>query len=181
MFFTRGRRSVAQKQQQTQAQTTRKAATRQYFDFLDVLWGGQIAVVSHDSPRAQTCTSDGPGLQEHHETTPREEERMKRVGEKANLVDPAVRGPAEGWWSWERGLGGTPKFWTHPENFEHTPHRHTTPHNGGSLTGWSWARVPCTEGPWPRKQDLSNKLSRRAAPLAKVSWGQGWFAKVWEN
>ena len=26
---------------------------------------------------------------------------------------------------------------------------------------------------------MSYKLSRRAAPLAKVFWGQGWFAKVW--
>ena len=26
---------------------------------------------------------------------------------------------------------------------------------------------------------MSNKLSRRAVPLAKVFCGQGWFAKVW--
>ena len=26
---------------------------------------------------------------------------------------------------------------------------------------------------------MSNKLSRRAAPLANVFWGQGWFAQVW--
>ena len=38
---------------------------------------------------------------------------------------------------------------------------------------------PSQGGPWPKKQDMSNKLSRRAAPLAKVFWGQGWFAKVW--
>ena len=38
---------------------------------------------------------------------------------------------------------------------------------------------PSQAGPWPKKQDASNKLSRRAAPLAKVFWGQGWFPKVW--
>ena len=71
------------------------------------------------------------------------------------------------------------------ENFEHTPHRHTTPqhntpqHNTTtttrhtthrrSRTGWSWAREgPSQGGLWPQNQDMSNKLSRRAAPLAKV-------------
>ena len=47
--------------------------------------------------------------------------------------------------------------------------RHTTQHNRGSRTGWSWAREgPSQGGLWPKNQDMSNKLSRRAAPLAKV-------------
>ncbi len=109
-------------------------------------------------------------------------------------------GPAEG----ER-----PNFERTHENFEHTPHLHTTPHtphhttphqhhthnttqhnttqqrhttqhNGGSRTLWSWARgVLRREVHGPKKQDMSNKLSRRAALLAKVFWGQGWFVKVW--
>ena len=71
------------------------------------------------------------------------------------------------------------------------PHRHTTPHNTtqhntaqhhtsphnlhrevlgrGSCAGWSWARLMA------KKQDHEQQLSGRAAPLAKVSWAQGWF------
>ena len=59
-----------------------------------------------------------------------------------------------------------------------TQQRHTTQHNGGSRTGWSWARGLAGRS-MAQKQDMSNKLSRRAAPLAKFFWGQGWFAKVW--
>ena len=50
-----------------------------------------------------------------------------------------------------------------------------TPHNTtGCRTRWSWAKGgPSQRSPWPIKQDMSNKLSRRAAPLAKVFWDQG--------
>ena len=65
--------------------------------------------------------------------------------------------------------GERPNFGRTHENFEHTPHRQKTQHKGGPSQG----------GPWPKKQDMSNKLSRRAAPLAKVFWVQGWFANFW--
>ena len=45
---------------------------------------GGAAGVSHDSPRAQTCTFEGTGLQKHHQnSTKRPPQRMKfSVGEK---------------------------------------------------------------------------------------------------
>ena len=77
------------------------------------------------------------------------------------------RGPAE-------GSGERPNFGRTHENFEHTPHRHTTTqHNTTTPHRW----IPHRS--WPKKQDMSNKLSRRAAPWAKVFGGQGWFAQVW--
>ena len=60
--------------------------------------------------------------------------------------------------------GERPNFGRTHENFEHTPHRHTTTTTHevlgkrGSIAGWSMAQ----------NQDMSNKLSQRAAPLAKV-------------
>ena len=82
-------------------------------------------------------------------------------------------GPAE-------GSRGSAQIWDAPTKILNT-HRTDTPdtpdpqHNDGSRTAWSWARrVPRREV--PKKQDMSNKLSRRAAPLA--IWVQGWFAKV---
>ena len=145
------------------------------------------AGVSHDSPRAQKCTFEGPGLQSHHQNStkrpPREEERMKIVageGKKERNFGRSGGGESGGGKSGER-----PKFGRTDENFEHTPHRHTTPqqqrhttqHNGGSRTGWSWAGGSLAgRSMAPKKKDMRNKL---AAPLAKVFWGQGWFAKVW--
>ena len=44
-------------------------------------------------------------------------------------------------------------------------------HNGGSCTGWSWARgVPRREVHGPKNKNMSNKLSRGGAPLANVFW-----------
>ena len=43
---------------------------------------GGAAGVSHDSPRAQTCTFEGPGLQKHQQNStkgPQRERRMKRA------------------------------------------------------------------------------------------------------
>ena len=63
-------------------------------------------------------------------------------------------GPAE-------GSRGSAQILDAHENFEHTPHRHTTPHRvvlGKGERGLS------QESPWSKKQDMSNKLSRRAAP-----------------
>ena len=59
-----------------------------------------------------------------------------------------------------------------------TPHHNTTQHNTTTTTqrGIPHRVVlgkggPSQGGPWPKKQDMSNKLSRRAAPLAKVFLG----------
>ena len=83
-----------------------------------------------------------------------------------------------------RESGDRPNLGRTHENFEDTPHRHTnttTTHHTtqwGIRTKWSWARRGLSQrSPWPKKQDM--KLSRRAAPLAKVSWVQRWFEKVW--
>ena len=83
---------------------------------------------SHYSPRAQKCTSEGPGFQSHHQIStkrpPREKEERKlwREREKKSeiLGGPAEGGPAEGVrrrGESRRGVGGAPKFWTHPRKF----------------------------------------------------------------
>ena len=90
-----------------------------------------------------------------------------------------------------RGVGGgsgggesgeRPNLGRTHENFEHTAptHHNTTQHNttttthhttqGGSRRVVLGKGGPSQGGPWPKKQDMSNKLSRRAAPLAKVFW-----------
>ncbi len=60
-------------------------------------------------------------------------------------------------------------------------HRTDTPHNTTGDPAQGGKGGPSQGGPWPKKQDMSNKLSRRAAPLAKVLWGQRWFSKVWAH
>ena len=42
---------------------------------------GGAAGVSHDSPRAQTCTFEGPGLQKHNQNSTKkdQQEREKRI------------------------------------------------------------------------------------------------------
>ena len=165
--------------------------------------GGRLPVkfrswVSHDSPRAQTCTFEGPGLQSHHQNStkrpPREEERMKTVAGEGKKKREIWGGPVEEEWGEgvrRRGSQGErPNLGRTHENFEHTPHRHNTPHhttpqhNTTQHNTTQQHRVvlgkggPSQGGPWPKKQDMSNKLSRRAAPLAEFFWGQGWFAKV---
>ena len=71
-------------------------------------------------------------------------------------------------WSGGGESGERPNFGRTDENFEHTPHRHTTPqqqrhttqHNGGSRTRWSWARGSLARRSMAqKKQDMSNKLS----------------------
>ena len=70
-------------------------------------WALKPAGVSHDSPRAQTCTLEGPGLQKHHQNStrrPPEREREKKSengdgrGKKQReiLGGLAEGGPAEG-------------------------------------------------------------------------------------
>ena len=71
-----------------------------------VVWspgGPEAAGVSHDSPRAQTCTFEGPGLQSHHQNStkrpPREEEKnenssgRRRKKKKREILGPPPFGP----------------------------------------------------------------------------------------
>ena len=55
-------------------------------------WGSEAAGVSHNSPRAQTCTFEGPGLQKNHQNStkgPPREGRKKEIvageGKKAKF------------------------------------------------------------------------------------------------
>ena len=130
---------------------------------------------SRDSPRGETCTFQGPGLQKHHQNStkrpPREEERMRRVagrGEKKtrNFGRSADGGPAE-------GSQGSAQILDAPTKILNT-HSNDTPHNttgdpaqGGLGQGGSLARRSMAQ----KKQDMGNKLSLRAAPLAKVFFG----------
>ena len=102
-------------------------------------------------------------------------------------VKPHFGRSGGGRWSREEGSSGgesgeRPNFGRTHEKFEHTPHRHTTTRHTHTTTG-DPAQVldkggPSQGGPWPRKQDMSNKLSRRAAPLAKVFNAQVWAKNV---
>ena len=64
-------------------------------------WSGGAAGVSHDSPRAQTCTFEGPGLQKHHQNStgrhPEREEKNEFCGgrgkKSAKLWAPHTSGP----------------------------------------------------------------------------------------
>ena len=95
---------------------------------------------------------------------------------------PALGGPAES--------GGV--LWRGSQGESGGAHRTDTPHHNTTTTTHHTTqrgiphRVvlgkegPSKGGPWPKKkQDMSNKLSRRATPLAQVFRGPGWFAKVW--
>ena len=166
-------------------------------DFSEVLWGGQInckivldilqktAVVTHDSPKAQTCTFDGPGLHKFHETTPSEEERMKR-GKKKRIWAIRRKGvPRRGGGVGGGDSGQHPKFGrtqkilnTHRTDTPHhtTPHhnttqqRHTTQHNGGSRTGWSWAGGPVHGGSMAQKTRPEQQIVPKSSPI-----GQGFL------
>ena len=52
----------------------------------NLAWESGAAGVSHDIPRAQTCTFEGPGLQKHHQNStkgpPREGEKNENCGGK---------------------------------------------------------------------------------------------------
>ena len=68
--------------------------------------------VSHDSPRARTCTFEGPGLQKHHQNStrrpPREREKKSDNGDGGGgKKSESLGGPAE-WRRWvrRRGLRG---------------------------------------------------------------------------
>ena len=73
--------------------------------------------------------------------------------------------------------GERPNLGRTHENLEHThstdtPHHNTAQHNNNNNndTPHNTTGDPAQGAPWPQKQDMSNKLSRRAAPLAKVFW-----------
>ena len=58
------------------------------------------AGVSHNSPRAQTCTFQGPGLQKHHQNStrihPEREEKNEFCGGRGKKKSEILGGPAEG-------------------------------------------------------------------------------------
>ena len=71
-----------------------------------VLWlscearSGGAAGVSHDSPRAQTCTFEGPGLQKHNQNStkrhPEREEKNEFCGGRGKKKSEILGGPGEG-------------------------------------------------------------------------------------
>ena len=89
----------------------------------------EAARVSHDSPRALTCTFEGPGLHKHHQNSTRRHPKKDKKSEhgaaegkkKSEILGgPAEGGPEEG--GPEEGVGRTHKT-------EHTTHTtHTTTH-----------------------------------------------------
>ena len=109
-----------------------------------------------------------------NETTPKRGRKNEGKKKSEILGGPAEggsRGRGSGGGRVGGGLEGAPKFWTHPQKFwTHTaPTHHTTTQNNtqgglgkGSFAGKSMAQ----------KQDMSNKLPRKAAP-AKFFGGQG--------
>ena len=119
--------------------------------------GPKAAGVSHDSPRAQKCTFEGPGLQSHHQNStkrpPREEERMKIVACPAEGEGRVGRGGSGG-----GGVRESAQILDAPTKILNThrtdtPHHKTTHHNGGSRTGWSRAReVPRREVHGPKNK-----------------------------
>ena len=116
---------------------------------------GGAAGVSHDSPRAQTCTFEGPGLQKHHQNSTK---RTKREGEKNEncggrkgkkreiLGGPAEGGPAEG------GSGGgvrrrglnTPTTHTHTTKTNHNNTKKGLAKNGLAKIGLAKIGKPLT-------------------------------------
>ena len=69
----------------------------------------------------------------------------------------------------KRESGVRPNLGRTDENFEHTPHRHTTQHNGGSRTGWSWAGVPRKEVHGPKKSRHEQQSVPKSSPIGQSS------------
>ena len=98
------------------------------------------AGVSHDSPRAQTCTFEGPGLQKHHQNStirPPETEKKTKMEwewEKKERNFGRSRGqttpPHTIWIFTHANLNHTQHTATHTNTHTHTnPHtQHTNPH-----------------------------------------------------
>ena len=116
-------------------------------------------------PRAPTWDRcESRELQKHHQNStkgpPREEERMKIVageGKKNEILGgPAEGGPVEG------GVGGSTQILDAPTkilNTHHnTTHTHNTPHNTTGDPAQGGLGEPAQGDPWPKKQDMSNKL-----------------------
>ena len=61
---------------------------------------GGAAGVPHDSPRAQTCTFERPGLQKHHQNStrrpPRERRKKEISGGREKKKSEILGGPGEG-------------------------------------------------------------------------------------
>ena len=157
--------------------------------YLDIL---QKAPGVHTTAREPKRAQLAPTLQKHHQNSTRKpperekERKWSGRGKKKNAKFWAVRRRGrEG----KGGVGGrgirrsaqildaptkilnTHRTDTPQHKHNTTPQRHTTQHNGGSRTGWSGAKGgPSQRGPWPIKQDMSNKLSLRTVL---------WFAKGW--
>ena len=78
--------------------------------FFSLNFGGVFATgASHDSPRAQTCTFEGPGLQKHHQNSTRrhpERDKKSKNGAGEGKNSEILGGPAEGRSSGRRSWGG---------------------------------------------------------------------------
>ena len=96
--------------------------------------GPEAAGVSHDNPRAQTCTFEGPGLQKHHQNStrrpPEREEKNEFCGGRGKKKERNV-GRSRG-----RAVPGAPNM-TKPKPLNPqtetvkptpTPHKHTQAH-----------------------------------------------------
>ena len=121
---------------------------------------GGVAGVSLDSPRAQTCTFEGPGLQKHHpkfneQDQQEREKRMKNCGgrgkKKREILGPHRSGPPP--------FGAPHPSGPHPSGSRWVKHLNTK--IGQSRSGPSWS--------------LQNTVGKK---MAKVGLAKVGLAKV---
>ena len=139
------------------------------------LKAGTLKCTRLGSPNVQIWVH--PTLQtppKFHEKTPRERQKERKWWrereKKRNVGRSGGRGVGR------RGVqrvesGGAPKSWTHPRKiWTHTaPTHHTTQQQRGIPHKVVLGKGgPSQGGQWPKEQDMNNKLSRRAAPMAKI-------------
>ena len=140
---------------------------------------GGAAGVSHDSPRAQMCTFQGPGLSKtptkFHERTPRERKKNENCGGRREKKSEILGGPAEG------GPGEKPK------NLEHTHHTHkqqpptgtTNRHHQQAPTGTNrHQQAPTGTNNQEQQQPGSTTTTEN---LAKTLKQPNWPNAVWPN
>ena len=89
--------------------------------------GGPVAGVSHDSPRAQTCTFEGSGLQKHHQNSTKR--TNKRGKKRIKTVAGEGKKRAKFWAVRRRGVRRreVPRRGVRRRGPEHTHHTQHTP------------------------------------------------------
>ena len=161
------------------------------------LWiQAKFATISHG---LSEVSFEGPGFQSHHqkfnETISKRGRKNKNCGGRVKKCE--IMGNPAGERIRRRGVRERAQILDAPTKILNThrtdtPQHNTTQHHTtqrgiphrvvlgkGSPVERCWA---AQGGPWPNKQDMINKF-RRAAPLAKVFWGQQKFGykTVWSK